>query len=101
MNIGREAQKHGVAPEQVGDVAAALLTTPGIVLQGLMCIPPAGAEPAAHFAALRLLRDVTSNKLGRPLPELSMGMSDDFEAAIAQGATFVRVGTAIFGKRET
>ncbi len=99
VNIGREPQKHGVAPAQVGEVAEALLALPGVSLQGLMALPPAGDAAGGHFAALRRLRDELSARLGRPLPELSMGMSDDFEAAIAEGATFVRVGTAIFGAR--
>jgi len=62
-----------------------------------MCIPPAEGDPRPHFAALRGLRD----GLGLDLPELSMGMSGDYEAAIAEGSTMVRVGTAIFGPRPT
>jgi len=65
-------------------------------IDGLMTIPPLGVDPRRYFAALRELRD----GLGVSLPELSMGMSGDFEAAIEEGATMVRVGSAIFGERE-
>jgi pyridoxal phosphate enzyme (YggS family) len=92
VNTGAEAQKSGVTPEG----AAALLAecrAAGLAVEGLMCIPPAGRDPAPHFRALAGL----ARKLG--LPVLSMGMSADFPAAIAQGATHVRLGTAIFGAR--
>jgi pyridoxal phosphate enzyme (YggS family) len=92
INIGREPQKAGVLPED----AAALLeqaSALGLRCEGLMCIPPAEGDPRVHFRALREL----ASKLG--LRELSMGMSADYEAAVEEGATIVRVGTAIFGSR--
>ncbi|MCA1828102.1 MAG: YggS family pyridoxal phosphate-dependent enzyme [Myxococcales bacterium] len=93
VNIGREPQKAGVLPEH----APALLEQIGALVRvdGLMCIPPAEGDPRPHFRALRELAE----KLG--LEELSMGMSADYEIAIEEGATIVRVGTAIFGARPT
>jgi PLP dependent protein len=93
VNIGREAQKSGIEVDDVAIVAkqvGALLD-----LRGLMAIPPHGApeQARAYFRELRKLRD----DLG--LPELSMGMSEDYEAAIEEGATIIRVGRAIFGER--
>jgi pyridoxal phosphate enzyme (YggS family) len=98
VNIGREPQKGGVLPEELPERLAALAAVPGIELAGLMCIPPAADDAEAsrpHYRALRELRD-------RLLPggELSMGMSGDFEVAVEEGATLVRVGTAIFGERQ-
>lgn len=92
VNTGREAQKAGAAPEAV----PALLKTAraaGLTVEGLMCIPPAEDDPAAHFRALAAL----ARELD--LPILSMGMSGDYRAAIACGATHVRLGTALFGER--
>ncbi len=74
----------------------------GLDLRGLMCLPPVFDSPeeaGPAFEYLRELRDGLAAELGVPLPELSMGMTGDFEAAIAEGATIVRVGTAIFGPR--
>lgn len=104
VNIGREAQKSGVLPEAAAELLFALAELPALRCEGLMCIPPAAGDPRPHFAALRELRDSLRRALPAPggapaLPELSMGMSADFEAAIAEGATLVRVGTAIFGER--
>ncbi len=100
INMGEEPQKSGVAPSEV----AALLDAAGKLarthVRGLMCIPPPGPSPEASrppFRRLVELRDALGG--ARRLPELSMGMSDDFEAAIEEGATIVRVGTAIFGPR--
>lgn len=97
VNIGREPQKGGVLPEDLPARLAELREVEGIELAGLMCIPPVDEEAEAsrpHYRALRELRD-------RLLPggQLSMGMSDDFEVAVEEGATLVRVGTAIFGAR--
>ena len=95
VNIGREEQKSGATIEDVPTLAREIGTIPSLQLAGLMAIPPLG-EPEAvrpYFRALRVLRD----DLG--LPELSMGMTDDFEAAIEEGATMIRVGRAIFGAR--
>jgi pyridoxal phosphate enzyme (YggS family) len=92
VNIGAEEQKGGCAvPELPGLLKAAL--DAGIPVAGLMCIPPADVEPAPFFALLAEL----SARHG--LAQLSMGMSDDFETAIMLGATYVRVGTALFGER--
>jgi pyridoxal phosphate enzyme (YggS family) len=99
VNIGSESQKGGILPESALDLARSLLAIPGVELSGLMCVPPAGHPARPAFARLRGLRDVLAASLGHPLPELSMGMSDDFEEAIAEGATLVRVGMAIFGER--
>jgi pyridoxal phosphate enzyme (YggS family) len=95
VNIGRESQKSGAQPEEVAELVRRIGGLPSIRLSGLMAIPPAGeAEDARpHFRALRAMRD----DLG--LAELSMGMTDDFEIAIEEGATIVRVGRAIFGSR--
>jgi pyridoxal phosphate enzyme (YggS family) len=102
VNIAGEAQKAGVAPDAVPALARAVHALPGLRLRGLMCIPPAGLDTAAtrrHYAALRvLLQQLVTG--GLPLDTLSMGMSGDFAAAIAEGATLVRIGTAIFGERQ-
>jgi pyridoxal phosphate enzyme (YggS family) len=101
VNLGREPQKGGVAPEALPELLRALADLPGLRCEGLMCIPPAAGEPRSHFAALRELRDAVRARAPSSvqLGELSMGMSADFEAAIAEGATLARVGTAIFGER--
>ena len=93
VNTGSEPQKAGVLP---GAVDAFLRDCRAMELspQGLMCIPPDGEDPVPHFAALREMAARNG------LPGLSMGMSSDFETAIAQGATHVRVGSALFGARE-
>jgi len=93
VNVAREPQKAGCAPEETPALAAEVARLPGIELRGLMCIPPAEGDPRPHFRALRAL----GGRLG--LPDLSMGMSGDWEAAVEEGATLVRVGTAIFGAR--
>lgn len=93
VNTGHEAQKSGVAPEQTGRFIAQCRNDYGLSISGLMCIPPIDEDPVPHFRALAgLARD-------NGLSGLSMGMSGDFEAAIALGATHVRVGSAIFGHR--
>jgi PLP dependent protein len=93
VNLGGEASKAGVAPADLPALLAALAPLDGVRCRGLMAIPPPG-EGRRHFRALAALaRD-------HGLPELSMGMSDDFEEAIREGATIVRVGTALFGPRE-
>ncbi len=95
VNIGREPQKTGAEPEAVDDLARGVAKIEGIRLTGLMTIPPHGEEAAtrAYFRELRSMRD----RLG--LKDLSMGMTEDFEMAIEEGATVVRVGRAIFGAR--
>ena len=94
MNTGEEPQKAGVAPAGA-DAFVAECRAMDLPVRGLMCIPPAGEEPSLHFA---LLAKIAARN---GLAGLSMGMSDDFETAIAQGATHVRVGSAIFGARES
>ncbi len=104
VNISREPQKHGIAPEDAGALAAAAVRLPGIRLRGLMGMAPlvARAEDArGFFRELRALRDRVRDGLpgGQPdgtLADLSMGMTDDFEVAIQEGATMVRVGRALF-----
>lgn len=102
VNIGGEESKGGFEPEILREEIEALLSLGRMEILGLMCIPPAApdAESARPwFAALRELRDDLVRISGTPLPFLSMGMSGDFEVAIEEGATHVRVGSSIFGKR--
>lgn len=95
VNIGRESQKAGIDPAEVDEMTAAVRSIDGLSLLGLMTIPPLGEaeEMRPWFRELRAMKD----NLG--LGHLSMGMTDDFEVAIEEGATMVRVGTAIFGER--
>ena len=101
VNISGEASKSGLAPAEVGAVAQAVAALPRVVLRGLMAIPePAGslqAQRAPHRALRELLEEVRAQ--GLPLDTLSMGMSADLDAAILEGASIVRVGSAIFGAR--
>ncbi len=102
VNIGGEESKGGYEVESLRQELAALLDLKRIEIQGLMCIPPAGddAESARPwFVKMRELRDELEDEFQVSLPGLSMGMSGDFEVAIEEGATHVRVGSAIFGKR--
>jgi pyridoxal phosphate enzyme (YggS family) len=94
INTGAEAQKAGVLPEEADDFLKRCREAYGLMIDGLMCIPPAEEAPAPHFA----LTAKIAKRNGLEL--LSMGMSADFPAAIAMGATHVRVGSAIFGARE-
>ncbi|MBQ6471877.1 MAG: YggS family pyridoxal phosphate-dependent enzyme [Victivallales bacterium] len=99
VNVSGEASKFGMTPEEARQAVAAF---PCPLLRGLMTVAPADAsseELHRIFAALRTLRDDLAQASGLPLTELSMGMSGDFEMAIAEGATMVRVGSAIFGHR--
>lgn len=101
INFSGEMSKAGISPEQAAELCALIEHIPNVQLQGLMTLPAPNADFAAQrrpFAALRALRDQLSTAT-RPLPMLSMGMSADLEAAIAEGATMVRVGTALFGER--
>jgi pyridoxal phosphate enzyme (YggS family) len=93
VNTGEEPQKAGVAPGEAESFVALCRDTFGLPIEGLMCIPPFGQEPDLHFALLAKLGE----KVG--IKELSMGMSGDFARAIQFGATYVRIGTAIFGER--
>jgi pyridoxal phosphate enzyme (YggS family) len=102
VNVSGEAQKGGAAPEALGELACAVAALPRLRLTGLMTIPQAGEPEQVRpaFARLRELRDGLCREAGGlTLPELSMGMSADFEVAIEEGATIVRVGTALFGAR--
>jgi pyridoxal phosphate enzyme (YggS family) len=92
VNLGREPQKAGCAPEATGGLVDALRGV-GLVVAGLMTVPPLGDDPRRWFARLRDLAAAAT------LPELSMGMTDDFEVAVEEGATMVRVGRALFGDR--
>ena len=98
VNQGGETQKGGVAEQDVAALARAIRELPRLKLRGLMTVPPQSGTPAEWFAALAALRARLASE-GVPLDTLSMGMSQDFEVAIAAGATLVRIGTAIFGRR--
>ena len=98
VNTSGEASKSGVTPEQVAGLAALVAGLPRLKLRGLMTIPEPGADPRPRFRVLRALYDEL-NAQGLTLDTLSMGMSGDFEIAVTEGATMVRVGSAIFGKR--
>jgi hypothetical protein len=93
VNTGEETQKAGVAPSETADFVVLCRGTFGLTVEGLMCIPPFDDEPAMHFALLAKLAEQLK------LKELSMGMSGDFARAISFGATYVRIGSAIFGQR--
>jgi pyridoxal phosphate enzyme (YggS family) len=99
VNVGGEAQKAGATPGEIDEVMAAVRAQPSLDLRGLMTVAPAGNTTGARrvFETLATLRNLHGG-VAR-LPELSMGMSDDLEAAVECGATLVRVGTAIFGAR--
>lgn len=103
VNIGGEEQKGGIPAEQLPDFLLTLSELPGIRVKGLMCIPPAVGEREArgYFSQMRkLFFDLKSQQLPNiEMEQLSMGMSGDYKAAILEGATMVRVGTAIFGAR--
>jgi pyridoxal phosphate enzyme (YggS family) len=102
INVADEPQKAGALPEEAGELLDHVLNCDRLSVRGLMAIPPWAKDPEASrtwFRKLRELRDRLEGERGHPLPELSMGMSHDFEVAIAEGATMVRVGTAIFGPR--
>ena len=95
VNTGEEEQKSGVWPEEADDFISLCRDEYGLNIEGLMCIPPVDEEPAMHFALLRVIAERNG------LSGLSMGMSGDYEEAVRFGATSVRVGSAIFGSRDT
>ena len=102
VNTSGEQTKFGFKPDALREQIERLLALPRVQVEGLMTIAPAGEhteDARPFFAELRILRDEIAAETGTPLPVLSMGMSDDFETAIEEGATLVRVGTAIFGPR--
>ncbi len=103
VSLEEEDRKNGIHPAELAQVAPAVAALPRIQLRGLMCIPPPLTDPQIQrerFARMRLLL-AELRAAGSALDCLSMGMSDDFELAIAEGATHVRIGTALFGPRES
>jgi pyridoxal phosphate enzyme (YggS family) len=103
INLAAEPQKAGADAEEAAELLEHTLGCDRLTVRGLMAIPPWQDDPEASrpwFRQLRELRDRLESEVGHGLPELSMGMSHDFEIAIAEGATMVRVGTAIFGPRD-
>ncbi len=102
VNVAGEASKIGFSPTELREQMEQLLTLSRIEIEGVMTIPPFSDEPEdsrRYFIALRDLRDQLEREFNVRLPQLSMGMSNDYAIAIEEGATFVRVGTAIFGGR--
>jgi pyridoxal phosphate enzyme (YggS family) len=100
VNVAKDANKTGCSPSELAGVMAAVRESPALDLRGLMTMPPYSDDPdkaRPFFAGLRALQTLHGGVAA--LPELSMGMSHDLEAAIAEGATIVRVGTALFGER--
>ena len=103
LNLGGEATKSGSPPAQAGELARAVLACPHLELCGVMAVPPFDPDPERsrpYFLQLRELRDRLADLTHRELPEISAGMSHDFEVAVEEGATEVRLGTALFGPRE-
>ncbi len=102
INVGEEAQKTGALPGDAPSILEAIGQQPVLRLLGLMTIAPLRPDPESvrpFFRRLRMLRDQLQDRFGRPLPELSMGMTDDYPVAISEGATMLRLGRAIFGPR--
>lgn len=103
INVGREASKSGVAPEDAAGLLAAAKACPHLEIRGLMAVPPYDDDPESSrpfFRELARLRETLSQSSGLALAELSMGMSHDYAVAVEEGATEIRVGTALFGPRE-
>ncbi|MSP26394.1 MAG: YggS family pyridoxal phosphate enzyme, partial [Myxococcales bacterium] len=101
VNVAGEAQKGGCAPGELGELLRRCAAHPRLVVRGLMTMPPLTDDPERSRPLFRALRELRDRHGGREaLPELSMGMSDDYAVAIAEGATLVRIGTAIFGTRD-
>jgi len=101
VNVAREPQKGGCPPDEAPALVASCASLPGLVVRGLMTMAPFTNDQGAQrrvFAALRELRDAVATP-ACPLPELSMGMSGDYPAAVAEGATILRLGTVLFGER--
>jgi len=104
VNVAGEGSKFGYQPEQLLADLRALNQLPRLEIHGLMAVPPWSPTPERsrpHFRRLRELKDRAESVVGAPLPHLSMGMSGDFEVAIEEGATIVRLGTALFGERQS
>ena len=103
VNVSGEGSKEGCTPQEVAALIEAANQCGKVEVHGLMTIPPFTPDPEKarlHFSNLRKLRDRLQQETGTPLPELSMGMSHDFEIAVEEGSTFVRVGSDIFGERK-
>ncbi|WP_297456459.1 YggS family pyridoxal phosphate-dependent enzyme [Persephonella sp.] len=103
VNVGEEETKYGVKPENLEKLFEYSLQKENLRILGLMCIPPYFEDPEKsrpYFAMLRDMKEQLEKKFNVSLPHLSMGMSHDFEVAIEEGATIVRIGTAIFGERQ-
>ncbi len=104
VNVAREGTKSGAAEEDLPALLDGIAPLRHVELRGLMTLPPPVDDPdraRPWFARLAALLDQAAARSGRPLPDLSMGMTDDFEAAILEGATLVRVGRALFGERQS
>jgi pyridoxal phosphate enzyme (YggS family) len=97
VNVAREPQKHGADPDRAQEAITAIAGL--IELRGLMAMGPSQGDPAPAFRELRQMRDEAEQRLGKSLPVLSMGMSGDFEVAVAEGSTMLRLGQALFGPR--
>lgn len=103
VKLSEEQTKSGIDPSRLVPLAERALQSKAVELRGLMTMPPYFPDPEQtrpYYIRLRKIREELEQKLGKKLPELSMGMSNDFEVAIEEGATYIRVGTAIFGERE-
>jgi pyridoxal phosphate enzyme (YggS family) len=104
VNVAGEGSKFGFAPDHLGKQVEALLALPRLSIEGLMCIPPLAVDSEdsrKFFIQVRELRDSLEEEFSMKLPQLSMGMTQDFVIGVEEGATLVRVGTAIFGRRKT
>ena len=99
VNQGAETSKSGIAKESIDNLFSEILSLRNIRIRGLMSIPPFHEKAKPYFSQLRNLRDTLQNKFDIEMPFLSMGMSGDFEDAIIEGSTHIRVGTSIFGQR--
>jgi PLP dependent protein len=97
VNVAREAQKHGADPDGAMEAITAISSL--LQLRGLMAMGPSQGDPAPAFRELRQLRDDAEQRLGKSLPVLSMGMSGDFEVALREGSTMLRLGQVLFGPR--
>jgi PLP dependent protein len=97
VNVAREPQKHGADPDRAQEAITAISSL--IELRGLMAMGPSQGDPAPAFRELRQMRDAAEQRLGKSLPVLSMGMSGDYEVAVAEGSTMLRLGQALFGPR--
>jgi PLP dependent protein len=103
VNLGGEESKSGAPVGEIEALAASAIGCPHLDVRGVMAVPPFAENPEEvrpYFRRLREIRDRLADRFGRPFPELSMGMTHDFEVAVEEGATEVRVGTALFGQRE-